>query len=257
MIVVGHRGANKEALENSWAAYELAIEGGAHRIELDVHLTADNEVVIMHDLELFRTTGKHGNLGMMTRAEVQTRKLLNGESIPFLDEVLTKIYPRCEINIEIKGSSELLAQKVAELLYKFSAVDRIIVSCFSVEPLQYFARHFADVKRACLWGDWPAWPSFADFCPILMMKNCRASILHPVAFWVTENLMDQSRARGWTVYPYVTMKGEDRDRVGLWSTMTALGVDGLCTNFPRELAMWLVDVRTSEARAQSLSLGLK
>ncbi len=57
MLVIAHRGANKEALENSWTAFAKAIDAGATRIELDVQLSRDGHAVIMHDDHMLRTTG--------------------------------------------------------------------------------------------------------------------------------------------------------------------------------------------------------
>jgi glycerophosphoryl diester phosphodiesterase len=243
MIVIGHRGANKEALENSWTAYDLAIQGGATRLELDVHMTKDGHVVVNHDLTLLKTTGKNLWVQNLTRDEINQVKLKNGESIPFLDEVLDRLLKRVEINIEIKGNSVELASAVASIVKAHKDYERIIVSCFSAEPLVYFADHMPDVARACLWGDWPRWPFFSMHSPLVMMNTCRASIFHPVTYWVDENLMDQAQARGWKVFPYVEMVGEDYDKEGLWAEMYALGVDGLCTNYPREFRTWLDQIQ--------------
>jgi glycerophosphoryl diester phosphodiesterase len=242
MIVIGHRGANKEALENSWSAYERAIDAGATRIELDVHLTRDGEIVIIHE-----------NVSHLSRAQSEKIKLINGEAIPFLDEVLARLLPRVEINVEIKGPSTILANRVGKLLRAHADPQRIIVSCFYPQPLIFFAENYPEFPRACLWGDRPHWPFFSHFAPLIMMQRCRATIFHPVTHWLDENLMDQARARQWQVFPYVEMKGEDADRAKLWATMLALGVDGLCTNFPREFKHWLQEVERSAGLVQALS----
>ena len=70
MKVVAHRGACTEALENSWEAFRKAVELGADRIELDVHLTADNHIAILHDEDLRRTAGLDKTLRQLTRKEI-------------------------------------------------------------------------------------------------------------------------------------------------------------------------------------------
>ena len=62
MLVIAHRGANKEAPENSWSAFEKAIEGGSDRIELDAQMTRDGIPVVIHDSSLQRVFGVAGQV---------------------------------------------------------------------------------------------------------------------------------------------------------------------------------------------------
>ena len=240
MLVIGHRGANKEALENSWSAFALAIEAGAERIEFDVQLSRDGQAVVMHDDHMLRTTGKPWRISEHTRAELATVKLLNGEPLPFLDEVVARILPRCELNIEIKGSSERLAAEVVRVVGEHPLRHKVIVSCFQVEPLAWIKNHAPELQRACLWSnDTFVWPFFAVMAPQVFLDQAGTRILHPHVSLVDANLMDQAEARGWRVYAWVEMVGEDHDRDGLWTTMKTFGLHGLCTNYPRELNAWL------------------
>ena len=67
MLVIAHRGASQEAIENSFEAFELAVESGAKRIELDVQLTADQELIVMHDDTITRTCNRWGVVHKLTR----------------------------------------------------------------------------------------------------------------------------------------------------------------------------------------------
>ena len=100
MLVIAHRGANREALENSWSAFDLAVQGGASRIELDVQLSKDGHAVVLHDDQMERTTGVRRLISESTRSELQRIRLTNGEPIPFLDEVVSRLLPLIELNIE-------------------------------------------------------------------------------------------------------------------------------------------------------------
>jgi glycerophosphoryl diester phosphodiesterase len=247
MLVIAHRGANREALENSWEAFERAIDGGATRIELDVHLTADGHAVVIHDEDLRRTTGAPGRLSEMSRAEVAKRRLANGEAIPFLDETCERLLPRVELNVEIKGRSERLAAAVAELTASHPRREGVIVSCFHLEPLAWLREHAPDLQRACLWGrDTFEWPRISLIVPQVFLDAAGTKILHPCVDLVDENLMDQAQSRGWTVYAWAPMVGEERDREGLWATMKTLGLHGLCTNYPRQLVGWLAEAAIDE-----------
>ena len=91
MKIVAHRGVCTEALENSWDAFHKAVEVGADRIELDVHLSADGHLVIVHDEDLERIAGMKVFVADLTRKELlDTVKLSNGEKLPFLDEVFAR-----------------------------------------------------------------------------------------------------------------------------------------------------------------------
>ena len=240
MLVIAHRGANKEALENSWSAFAKAVECGAQRIELDVQLSKDGHAVIMHDDDMFKTTGQHVHISRLERSELRSIKLRTGEPLPFLDEVIERLLPQIELNIEIKGESERLAAVVANLVAKNPRRERVIVSCFQAPPLVWLRRNAPEVQRACLWSlDTYSWPFFATLAPTVFLEIAGTNILHPHTSLVDYNLMDQAAARNWRVYAWAEMVGEDHDREGLWTTLKTFGLHGLCTNYPRELTQWL------------------
>ena len=247
MLVIAHRGANREAIENSWSAFELAIEGGATRIELDVQLSKDGDACIFHDDDLGRMLGTTALISEMNRHEIEQLKLPNGEPIPFLDQVIQRLLPRVEINVEIKGPREALSERVADLLHKNPNADRVIISSFHAEPLIWLKNHCPQLKRACLLGsDTFSWPFFSVMSPQVFMDQVATKIAHPHVDWVTENFMDQARARGWLVFPWVSMAGEEMEREGLWTALKTFGVDGLCTNYPRQLKSWLEEASLDE-----------
>jgi len=253
MLVIAHRGANKEALENSWQALSLPSRLEAERIELDVHLTRDHHLLVMHDTSLHRILGSNRLIAECNRSELAELRLQNGEPIPFLDEVFARILPRCELNVEIKTPSPLAAKLVADLIRTHQATARVVVSSFSAVPLNWLADHAPKVQIACLWGDDILWEQLHLYSPLNFMQQCRSQILHPQASFVTENLMDQARNRGWKVYPYVTMKDEDVDRESLWTHLRTLGIDGLCTNYPREFKAWLGRIEEEERALATLA----
>src|SRR4051812_16744091 len=95
--IIAHRGANKEALENTFLAFDKAVQGGAHRIELDVHLTKDKVPVVLHDDNLFRSTGKRLFLKDLTISDLENIHLANGEDIPTLSEVMERYLSKIEL----------------------------------------------------------------------------------------------------------------------------------------------------------------
>ncbi len=247
MLVIAHRGANREALENSWSAFELAVQAGAQRIELDVQMSRDGHGVILHDDDLFKMTGRQGKISQLTRSELARIKLTNDEPLPFLDEVVARLLPRIELNIEIKGPSEAAAALVSDLVRDHPRREQVIVSSFCAEPLVWIYRHAPDITRACLWSsDTFQWPFFATLAPQVFLEKAGTNLLHPIADLVDRHLMEVARLRGWRVYAWVPMVGEEGDRDGLWASLKTVGLDGLCTNYPRQLRRWLEEAALDE-----------
>lgn len=247
MLVIAHRGANKEALENSWKAFDKAVDIGASRIELDVHLSRDGQVVINHDDSLARTASAPGRISELTLGEIKKMRLKNGDTIPLLSEVVDRYLAKIELNIEIKGTSETLAKAVCDVVGKHPLREKIIVSCFQTEPLVWIRNHFSEVRRACLWSsDTWRWPMFAVMAPQVFLDQCGTNILHPHTSLVTQNLMDQAAARNWEVYAWANMVGENANREAIWTALKTYGLHGLCTNYPRELISWLKEAELDE-----------
>lgn len=235
MEVIAHRGNNREFYQNTLKSFEASVTCGADRIELDVHATRDGRLAIYHDF-----LWKGVPLTEMTAAEVARVNLPGGEQIPFLEDVLLHFLPRIEINVEVKGPSERAGELLADLLHRSALQDRVVVSSFYPEALHVLRRRCPSVRRACLIGDDALfWPHFSHQSALVFMAETASSILHPRVDLVDELLMEQAKVRAWKVYPWVPMAGEQRDREDLWFSLQSVGVDGLCTNYPRELKAWL------------------
>ncbi len=111
MLKIGHRGAKGHVAENTLASFEKAIALNVDAIELDVHVSSDNEIMVIHDETIDRTTTKNGFVKDFTSLEL--KELL----IPTLEDVFHLINHRCFINIEIKDANA--TQKVIQLIEKF------------------------------------------------------------------------------------------------------------------------------------------
>ena len=240
MIVIAHRGNNKEALENTFAAYEKSVECGAQRIELDLHLSCDGEIFIFHDNDLTMQAFRPMKITESFANDISTVKLSDGSFIPRFVDVLEHFLPRIELNCELKGKSLALAQKAAEMVSATSLSDKVIFSSFEFEPISYLRDEFPDIQRACLVGDDRVqWPEFSHGIPVVFMHETSTKNFHPRADMVDENMMDYARNNSWKVFPWVPMLGEENDRERLWTILQSLNVHGLCTNYPRELILWL------------------
>src|SRR6266545_1980127 len=120
--VVGHRGAMGYCPENTLASFERGLELGADWIEMDVHLSKDGELVVIHDETLDRTTNGHGYVHDHTLRDLQSLDAGKGEHIPSLDEVLEWAQSKPAIlDIEIKNAPlyyDGIERKVVDALDK-------------------------------------------------------------------------------------------------------------------------------------------
>ncbi len=137
----GHRGASYDAPENTIAAFELAAQYGADGIELDVMLTADREVVVIHNYTVDHTTDGQGHVKSFTLSQIKELDAgshkgarFAGERIPTLVEVFETFGSRLLFNVELKGISiraDGLESAVAGLISRFNLQSRVLVSSFN------------------------------------------------------------------------------------------------------------------------------
>ena len=111
IVKIGHRGAKGYEPENTLIAFEKAIDLNVDGIELDVHLSLDKEIMVIHDETIDRTTNEIGFVKNFTSSHL--REL----GIPKLSEVLSVINRQCFVNIELKGIET--AKPVVELIENY------------------------------------------------------------------------------------------------------------------------------------------
>ena len=153
---------------------------------------------------------------------------------------------RIELNIELKTPSILAAEKVAQMTHQHELQHQVIISSFYRQPMEYLAAHHQSIPRACLWGGMFSWPDIAHMAPPVFMDLAKTRIFHPWVELVTPALVERAKSRNWIIYPFVSGGENPRDNEDLWDYLYALEVDGLCTNHPREMNLWLEKVRHEE-----------
>jgi glycerophosphoryl diester phosphodiesterase len=147
MLIVGHRGSRHVAPENTEAAFRLALAVGVDAVELDVHLSRDGELIVMHDATLDRTTDGAGPIRARSLTEL---KKLNAaakhepagasQRIPTLQEVFDLVRGRAHVNVEVKTDSEGtrypdIERKVVDLVRKNRAEATAVISSFDFPTL--------------------------------------------------------------------------------------------------------------------------
>lgn len=233
--VIGHRGARVEAPENTLRAFQLAVDGGADMIEVDVHLTADGEVVIMHDYTLERMTGHDGTIADMAWPELQQAVITDdrwpevAEGIPTLAQTLDLCARgRIEINIEIKtpknGEPAIVDAVHGVVAAAGFPPDKVLVSSFSDMIVRYVATHYPQYGLAALFLKHPS-----DLAAL------PGTVIHPPVKLINADFMAAAKQAGKAVNAW-TINEPD-----VWQRMADLGVDGITTDDPRGLRRWLME----------------
>ena len=161
--VFAHRGASHYAPENTLPAFALAAAQGADGIELDVHLSKDGELVVIHDETLDRTTDGTGLVRDHTLAQLQALCADNhmpgfaDARIPTLREVLALVRPTpLLVNIELKTGVlwyEGIEQKALDLVREMGMADRVIWSSFNHYSIETVRQLAPEAETAYLYSD--------------------------------------------------------------------------------------------------------
>ena len=228
-LVFGHRGAMADAPMNTMAAFQLAVEQGADGVELDVHLSKDGYIVIVHDFTVDASTDGQGEVSDHTLAEL---KLLDaggwfaeefaGERIPTLNEVFDRFANELYFNVELKSRFDdlpSLEAAVAECIRRYGLVEQTIVSSFDPELLQRFREICPEVMMGYL---------HVPGAAAALMDAVPHEARHPWHDAIDEAYMRWARQAGYLVNAWTV---NDANRA---CALQQLGVNGIITDSPAE-----------------------
>ncbi|MER5531506.1 glycerophosphodiester phosphodiesterase family protein [Streptomyces sp. NPDC002677] len=145
-LTIGHRGVMGVEPENTLRSFVAAQQAGLDLIELDLHLSKDGALVVMHDAEVDRTTDGTGPIAEKTLEELRTLDAGRGERVPVFEEVLDAV--RTPLQAEIKDVAA--ARALAELMQRRDLVSRVEVSSFHDEAVAEIARLVPGVRTALI-----------------------------------------------------------------------------------------------------------
>jgi glycerophosphoryl diester phosphodiesterase len=241
VVIIAHRGASGHAPEHTFAAYDRALEMGAHYIEQDLQQTADGELVVIHDDTLDRTTDGSGPVSALTLAQLRGLDAgswfdpaFAGARVPTLDEVFARYGHGARYYIETKAPemADRMEERLVELIAAHGLSEparerwQVVVQSFSAEslrtvhaldpglPLIQLARNEgSEAIRARL-------DEIAEY----------AAGIGPARRSVDAELVAAAHDRGLAVHPFTVNAPEEHD------ALLALGVDGAFSNYPDRFA---------------------
>lgn len=227
MLNIAHRGASGYLPENTLGAFRAAVEAGADMCELDVRLSRDGALVVIHDDTVERTTNGIGTVAGMTLDELERLSAgirfgteFNDERIPTLDDVFALVDGRCGLNIELKAFG--VERHVCEAVRSHDAFTSAIVSAFDWDALRRIHHVEPSVRIGLLASQWPA-------RLLAAATELQAHSIHPRHDLVTEDLCIAAHQRGLSVYTWTV------DEPAVMQRLIAEGVDGIMTNYPDRL----------------------
>jgi glycerophosphoryl diester phosphodiesterase len=238
--IISHRGYSAQYPENTLAAFEAAIAAGAIMIELDVMLSRDRKVVVIHDENLDRTTNGYGAVADRTLAQLKQldagswfHARFADQHLPELSEVLDLVKDKIYLNIEIKSQAyephhpvDAVETQVVELLRQKNLVGGSMISSFNPHVLEQVAS-MPQAPVIAFISKKPAYKSTVKLCTQLNVFSW-----HPDSKVVTSKQVNLMHAEGIRVFPYNVETLEDYIRV------RHMKVDGVITNDPVMAGYW-------------------
>lgn len=230
-LIFGHRGSSGDYPENTMLAFEKAIEQNCDGIELDIHLTKDQKIIVCHDFTLDRTTNGLGFIKDFTMDEL---KALDAGSwkdpsfhhcyLPSLEEVFDLIRGTgILLNIELKaGSSRYpnIEERLLELINTYKMNEQCLLSSFDHYSLLRLRSLDQDIYTGVL-------HQCAMVEPWLYAEKLKANALHPYYITITDQLVKKCYEYGIDINTYTVNKLEDAIK------LSKAGVNTIITNYPQ------------------------
>lgn len=240
-LVIAHRGASSYAPENTLAAFDLALEMGARHLELDVHLSADGHIVVIHDDNVQRTTDGDGPVAGLSLGQLRGLDAgswfaprYRGQRIPTFAEVLERYAGRAHLHVEIKGRTPTLAERTVEAIRRHGMTGAVTMTSFQ-------AARLAEL-RACA-PELPAgWLVQAAGDTAIAEAHAMGLVqLCPKAPTVTPDLVRRLHGEGFMVRAWGV------STTALMEQVVQAGADGMTVNFPDKLIDYLRRAGTTAA----------
>ncbi len=215
---IGHRGAAGLEPENTLRSFRRAAEEGADALELDLRVTRDGYLVVLHDPTVDRTTSGTGSVHELTLAEVQQLDAGLGERVPTFEEVLEATTLPIHAELKVVEAAEPLASGILE-----KAAERITLISFDPEALRRVKRALPDQPVGLILSGAP--PDDAE-----RARSLDADLVSLEAEYLNAEAVERCRRAALKVTAWTVNEPEQMQRV------VELGVDGIATDRPDLLA---------------------
>lgn len=247
VVIFAHRGERGHYPENTMLAFAKAAQLKIHALEIDVHMTADGEIVVIHDATVDRTTNGHGYVKEFTFAELQALDAGfnwtedagksfpfrgQGAKIPTLTEVLTT-YPHLWINIDIKQHDLKIIQPFVDLLRQHNMVDHVMVGSFDDKTVRALrtacpelatAASMSEVRRLYVLSQMRLERFYWGQAKALQIPETHGNLR-----LITPRFIQAAHRNNLAVHVWTVNETADMAR------LIAMGVDGVISDYPKRL----------------------
>jgi glycerophosphoryl diester phosphodiesterase len=222
LLIIGHRGAKGHAPENTLISFQKALDLGVDGMELDVHLSADNQIIVIHDETVNRTTNGDGFVNQLSLQELKALRIADIHQIPTLVEVLDLIDRKIVLNIELKGKHT--AKPVLALIEKYMTTknwnyNSFLISSFDWNLLQEMHQLNPKIALGVLTA------TDVDLA-IGFAQSIKAKSIHPYFHLLNQENTLLMQQKGFQVFPWTVNEPEDIQKIKSYT------VNGIITDFP-------------------------
>lgn len=248
--ITAHRGSSRVAPENTMAALQAAMDEIADYSEIDVQLTADNIVVLCHDLNLKRLAGVDRSLSSMTYEELSDLDVgshygsgFSGERIPTLEEVLEACKGRMSLNIELKnvGDASGLPEQVAALIEEYGMEDQCVLTSVKLKYLERIKAYNPDLKTGYILA-----AAYGRY-----YENEDIDFISIRSSFVTKRLVESAHENGKAVHVWTVNSKTELEQMKL------LNVDNIITDYPARARELLYREEATENLVEYLKMMLR
>lgn len=218
--IVGHRGAGNYAPQNTLMSFQMAIAIGCDRVELDVRLTKDKQVIVFHDEEVSKLTNGVGFVSEMTLSELKKLDCERGEKIPTLQEAVDVCKNIIDLQIELKADGT--PKLVNDLILKNNILSQVVITSFQANLLREIKQFNPNLKVGLLFKTFAVMPEIWN-----LAESVPLDFFAPFSGLVTKEFVDKAHSFGKSVYAYQVNKKELGDK------LIAMGVDDIGTDLPK------------------------
>ena len=227
ILRIGHRGSKGYVAENTLESINHAILLGVDGIEIDIFKCLSGELVLSHENDLKRLTGKSGQLEKLTLNELKKILVVGKYEIPTLTDVLRRIRTPLFVNIELKGLNT--AQSTSKIIVDLSKstswrLENFIVSSFYWDELEQFRSIDKNTPVGVL-----ASKSMSINEAIEFGKKINAQAIHPNFKLLNEKTVKKIKNNGFKIYTWTV---NDKDDINF---MKKLKVDGIISDYPDKI----------------------
>ena len=242
-LLLAHRGASAYAPENTLAAFQLAIQQGAHGVELDAKLSSDGEIMVMHDASVDRTTNGSGKVNELPLADLRELDAsfhsdgkFPGQKIPTLAETLETLSRNVYVNIELTNSSsprDRLPEMAAALVEKMSLQSSVLFSSFLPGNLHRVKHVMPDARVAML-----AYPGIMGWIGRGWIgRRAAPAIVHPYREDVGPDYIEREHRFGRRIHAWTV------DSPNEAKAFLLMGIDGLISDDPPAMLRVIEELR--------------